>query len=112
MLDTLLLFLIAALALQVYLTRRFLSTLRAVDPALFERFGRPNALFFLLHGGPGDFHPFLDFLKRRDYCALPANAPALRTDAGRLRVLYRAVSGLWIAAIVSAALQIAAHLSH
>jgi hypothetical protein len=111
MLDTLLPLLLVALTLQVCLTRHFLASLRALDPGLFERFGRPNAFFFLLHGGPGDYHPFLEFLKRRDYDALPAGVPALRGHAGRLRVLYRVVSGLWIATIVSAALQVAAHLS-
>lgn len=111
MLDTLLALLCSALVLQMVLTHIFLSRLRDADPELFARLGRPNALFFLFHGGPGDCHPFLEFLKRRAYTALPAHVVSLSTGSGRLRVLYRVVSGLWIATIMAAVVQVATHLS-
>ena len=111
MLDTLLVFLIAALVLQIVLTQNFLSRLRAADPDLFARLGRPNASFFLFHGGPDDRHPFLEFLKRRAYAALPAHFSSLSADGRRLHVLYRVVSGLWIATIVSAVVQVVIYIS-
>lgn len=111
MLDTFLPLLIAALLAQIALTWRFLSRLQATDPALCEKLGRPNALFFLLHGGPGDRHPFLEFLRHRRADSPVLEEPEWRVRAGRLLLLYRIASGLWIASIASAVWLIVEELS-
>ncbi len=105
MLDNLLVVLLVALALQIVLTRRFARCLQVRDPALFERLDRPNGWFFMLHGGPGDDHPFLRFVLRD-----AAEIPELSVDAVRLRRVYRLVSLLWLATIASAVWQVVSHL--
>ena len=102
MLDTFLPLLIAVLLAQIALTWNFVSWLRATEPDLYDSLGQPGALFFLFHGGPGNRHAFLEFLRNRHAGPPEREKPLLRVRANRLFTLYRIASGLWIATIASA----------